>query len=113
MGIERKEKLKALVGVFVAFALVLSIAQNIHYFLKYNSSLAALLVLVNAPHSDHKTKKEIEKGIHKQETNQKDDSATGDVLKDLIKEASKQGIPKQLLLVEIKDKLEWRTWRNF
>ncbi|GMB93432.1 hypothetical protein NHP200010_11510 [Helicobacter bizzozeronii] len=107
MGIERKEKLKALVGVFVAFALVLSIAQNIHYFLKYNSSLAALLVLLNAPHhSDQKTKKEIEKGIHKQETNQKDDSATGDVLKDLIKEASKQGISKQLLLVEIKEKLE-------
>ncbi|WP_104759634.1 hypothetical protein [Helicobacter bizzozeronii] len=107
MGIERKEKLKALVGVFVAFALVLSIAQNIHYFLKYNSSIAALLVLVDNKKLNENTpiKEQIKEGIDKQEKNQKDNSATGDVLKDLIKEANKKGIPKQLLLIEIREKL--------
>ncbi len=107
-----KERLKALVGVFIALALVLSVAQNIHYFIKYNSSIATLLIFVGNKDSTPATKQikeQLQKALIKEEENKKDNTSTAGVIDDLIKEAQKHGISKQILMLEIRERLEWWT----
>lgn len=103
-----KEKLRVVVGALIALALVLSVAQNIHYFVKYNSSIATLLIFVgknNTPASQQ-IRAQLEKALLKEASNKKDSSSAGGVIEDLIKEAQKHGISKHVLLLEIKGRLE-------
>ncbi|BDQ26884.1 hypothetical protein [Helicobacter heilmannii] len=101
-----REKVKAAVGVFVAFALILSVAQNIHYFLKYNTSLEALLVCVG-PKKLKEQDAELERGLEEAKPNKYSHSTTIKALKqDLINQAQKRGISKEELLEDIKRKLD-------
>ncbi|WP_120953362.1 hypothetical protein [Helicobacter sp. L8] len=105
MEAKTKENLKAGVGVFVAFALVLSIAQNVHYFFKYNASIATILVFTGK--IDPNIKKQLEEALEVQEHKEKPShTSTEALLSDLIKEAQKKGVPKQVLLLELKEKIE-------
>ncbi|WP_121022322.1 hypothetical protein [Helicobacter vulpis] len=98
-----KEKLKTYVGVFVAFALVLSVAQNIHYFFKYRASVDTMLVVV-AKNPPEFSKKELESAL---DSPAKSPSTSTQIfLQDLIKEAQKQGIAKKTLLLDLRSKIE-------
>lgn len=105
-----KEGLKIGVGIFVALALVLSIAQNIHYFLAYNTSIDALLVCAtksnqNIPNFTGKA--DLENAIKDSEDNKPSKSTTAKkVIDDLIQQASKYGISKEMLLIELKAKID-------
>ncbi|CRF49275.1 hypothetical protein HHE03_08790 [Helicobacter heilmannii] len=102
----RKEQIKAAVGVFVAFALILSVAQNIHYFLKYNTSLEALLVCVD-PKSLKEKDPQLEYYLQQEKPNKYANSTTiKALLNDLIKEAAKHDISKEELMRELKKKLD-------
>ncbi|GMB91811.1 hypothetical protein [Helicobacter ailurogastricus] len=102
----RKDKIKAGVGVFVAFALILSVAQNIHYFLKYNTSLEALLVCVG-PKGLKEKDAQLEHSLQQEKPNKFANSTTiKALLNDLIKEAAKHDISKEELMRELKKKLD-------
>ncbi|WP_162982989.1 hypothetical protein [Helicobacter sp. L8] len=75
--------------VFVAFALVLSIAQNVHYFFKYNASIATILVITGK--IDPNTKRQLEGALEVQEHKEKPShTSTEALLGDIIKEAQKK-----------------------
>ncbi|WP_104690206.1 hypothetical protein [Helicobacter felis] len=79
MSKEEKEKVKIWVGLFVAFGLVLSIAQNIHYFLKYNATLDVLNTCADYAKTHHYSLKRL----------QEQQPIIKDVLKDLDKARKK------------------------
>ncbi|GMB92273.1 hypothetical protein [Helicobacter ailurogastricus] len=102
----RKEQVKAAVGVFVAFALILSVAQNIHYFLKYNTSLEALLVCVG-PKTLKEKDTELEQSLENKQPNKYSNSTTiKALLEDLTRQAAKYNISKEELMRELKKKLD-------
>ncbi|WP_104695785.1 hypothetical protein [Helicobacter salomonis] len=102
-----KKKLRVWVGVFVATALVLSIAQNIHYFLKYTTSLDTILVCTTKGHSLSDTKSQLEGALEVEEGLEKRHNSTAEkVLQDLIVQAKKHGLAKDVLIMDLKDKFD-------
>ena len=99
-------KLKVASIGFIGLALVLSIAQNIHYFLLYNTSLEALTACTIQPDkilNNYPIKEELLNAIGQ---NPNKSTIASKMLNDLIKQAKKMGITKTMLVEELNKKLD-------
>ncbi|MFC3847583.1 hypothetical protein ACFOPX_03405 [Helicobacter baculiformis] len=104
-----KAKAKFWVGLIIALSLVLSVAQNVHYFLKYNASLEALLLVCARPINitpNLPVQKDLNNALTKEEEGKSLSSIVETFLFDLIKKARRYGISEEQVVQELRQKLQ-------
>ncbi|BDR27781.1 hypothetical protein [Helicobacter suis] len=93
------------IGV-VSVGLTLSIAQNIHYFLLYNTSIEALTACAVQPDktlTNYPARMDLIDALSNHPNN---NTIASKVLSDLIKQAKAYGITKSMLIDELTKKLD-------